>query len=423
VTHLIIGNGIAGVCAAEAIRELDPDTPIVMVSDETFPPYSRPMLGHILEGAEPIEKLPVRSPGFYEKLAIKPLLGQRVTAVRPPARQVEFADGRTLAYRRLLLASGADPRRLTVPGHDLDNIFYLRTEKDVRRQLAALGEARRALVLGGGLVGFKAAYGLLKQGLSVTMLITSNYPLSMQVDGQAGKLIRDTLVAHGLEVKAGISVTAFEGKGRVAAAQTDAGETLACDLVIIGKGVRPACDYLPSAEIEIDLGVVVDEYLKTSAAEIYAAGDVAEARDLARNCPWVNAIWPEAAVQGRIAGLNMAGRAVRYPGSLSRNIMRVFDLDVMTLGLANADGVEGVRVLRAGGPANGWFRSLVLREDTLVGATLINKVEQGGILRALIEHRGPLRLPAGALLSPDFDFARLLSATACSRPASSGHPS
>jgi NAD(P)H-nitrite reductase large subunit len=423
VTHLIIGNGIAGVCAAEAIRELDADNPIVMVSDETFPPYSRPMLGHILEGAEPIEKLPVRSPSFYEKLAIEPCLGKRVTAVHPQARQVEFADGRTLAYRRLLLASGADPRRLSVPGHDLDNIFYLRTEKDVRRQLAALGEARRALVLGGGLVGFKAAYGLLKQGLSVTMLITSSYPLSMQVDGQAGKMIRDTLVAHGLEVKVGISVTAFEGKGRVAAAQTDAGETLACDLVIIGKGVRPACDYLPRAEIEIDLGVVVDEYLKTSAAEIYAAGDVAEARDLARNCPWVNAIWPEAAVQGRIAGLNMAGRAVRYPGSLSRNVMRVFDLDVMTLGLANADGMEDVHVLRAGGPASGWFRSLVLRDQTLVGATLINKVEQGGILRALIEQRRPLGLPVEALLSPDFDIAQLVSATTCSRPASSHHPS
>ncbi|MEJ2643214.1 MAG: FAD-dependent oxidoreductase, partial [Desulfosarcinaceae bacterium] len=129
MTHLIIGNGIAGVCAAEAIRELDADTPIAMVSDERFPPYSRPMLGHVLEGAQPIEKLPVRSPGFYEQLKIEPLLGHRVTTVLPQEKRVELADGRTVGYGRLLIASGADPRRLSIPGHDLENIFYLRTER------------------------------------------------------------------------------------------------------------------------------------------------------------------------------------------------------------------------------------------------------------------------------------------------------
>jgi nitrite reductase (NADH) large subunit len=407
VTHLIIGNGIAGVCAAEAIREVDPDTAIVMVSDEILLPYSRPMLSQVLEGAQPFEKLPVRSPSFYEQLKIDPVLGRRITTVDPVERSLGFGDGRSLSYERLLIASGADPRRLTVPGHDLDNIFYLRTEKDVRRQLAAIGDSQRALVLGGGLVGFKAAYGLLKQGLAVTMLITSAYPLSMQVDAVAGKMILDTLIAHGLTVEVGVSVTAFEGQGRVAAALTDAGRVLPCDLVIIGKGVRPACDYLPKDQIDIDLGVVVDEHLQTSMAGIYAAGDVAETRDLTRNCPWVNAIWPEAAVQGRIAGLNMVGRPVSYPGSLGRNVMRVFDLDVMTMGLANAEGVEDVRVVRAGGPPNSWFRSLALRGDILVGATLINRIEQGGLLRALIQQQRPLRMAPEALLSPGFNFARL----------------
>jgi NAD(P)H-nitrite reductase large subunit len=351
----------------------------------------------------------VRSPGFYEQLKIEPLLGHRVTTVLPQEKRVELADGRTVGYGRLLIASGADPRRLSIPGHDLENIFYLRTERDVRRQLAAIGQARRALVLGGGLVGFKSAYGLLKQGLEVTMLITSEYPLAMQVDAQAGKMILDTLVAHGLTVHVGVSVTAFEGKGRVAAAQTDADQRLPCDLVIVGKGVRPACAYLPKEAVEIDLGVMVDDHLQTSLPDIYAAGDVAETRDLARGCPWVNAIWPEAAAQGRTAGLNMAGRPVRYPGSLGRNVMRIFDLDVMALGLANAETDEAVRVLRAGGPSKGWLRSLVVRGDTLVGATLIGRIEQGGLLRALIEQGRPLGLPAEALLSPNFDIARLLS--------------
>lgn len=409
MTHLIIGNGIAGVCAAEAIREMDRDTPIVMVSDETFPPYSRPMLSQVLEGAQPFEKLPVRSPSFYEKLKIDPVLGQRVTSVSPTEQTVGFTDGRHLPYDRLLIAAGADPRRLTVPGNDLKNIFYLRTQADVRAQLAALDGARRALVLGGGLVGFKAAYGLMKQGLAVTMLITSAHPLAMQVDAVAGRMIRDTLVDHGLNVEVGVSVTAFEGQGRVAAAHTDDGRELPCDLVIVGKGVTPACKFLPREHIDIDLGVLVDAHLQTTAAGVYAAGDVAEARDRVRDCPWVNAIWPEAAVQGRIAGLNMAGRPVGYPGSLSRNVMRVFDLDVMTLGLANAKGLEGMRVIRSGGPPHKHFRSLVLRDDVLVGATLIGRIEQGGLMRALIEKGQPIRIPQEALLSTNFSFARLVS--------------
>ncbi|MDJ0783872.1 MAG: FAD-dependent oxidoreductase [Desulfosarcinaceae bacterium] len=408
MTHLIIGNGIAGVCAAEAIREMDADTPIVMVSDENLPPYSRPMLSQILEGAQPFEKLPVRSPAFYDQLHITPVLGARVSAVHPTDKRVSFADGRQLPYQRLLIASGADARRLTVPGGDLANIFYLRTAADVRLQLAAIGDARRALVLGGGLVGFKAAYGLMKQGLPVTMLITSAHPLSMQVDPVAGAMIRDTLVTHGLNVEVGISVTAFDGERQVSAAHTDDGRVLPCDLVIVGKGVRPAVTYLPADEIQIDLGVLVDGHLQTSAADVYAAGDVAEARDLVRHVPWVNAIWPEAALQGRIAGQNMAGRPVRYAGSLGRNVMRVFDLDVMALGLANAEGLEGLQVIRSGGAAAGWFRSLVLRDGVLVGATVINRFEQGGLLRALIEQGRPLPVPPESLLSPNFNIARLL---------------
>jgi len=257
-------------------------------------------------------------------------------------------------------------------------------------------------------VGFKAAYGLLKRGLSVTMLITSAYPLSMQVDPTAGKMILDTLIAHGLSVAVGVSVAAFEGNGTVQAVATDAGRRLPCDLVIAGKGVLPARSFIPRDRIDVDLGVVVDAFLQTSVPGIYAAGDIAESVDIARQCRWVNALWPEAAAQGRIAGLNMAGRPVRYPGSLGRNVMRVYGLDVMTLGLADPHPSGNCRVFRCGGTDKGYYRSLVFREETLVGAILVNRIEQGGVLRALIENQIPVSVPASALLSPHFDFSRLL---------------
>ena len=323
-------------------------------------------------------------------------------------RQVLLADGTRADFDRLLIAAGADPRPLKAEGLDLKNIFFMRTQDHAKQQVAALDGARRAVVLGGGLVGFKAAYGLLKRGLAVTMLITSGYPLSMQVDETAGHMILDELVRHGLTVEVGVSVRAFEGNGSVRAAVTEAGTRLPCDMVIIGKGVLPACTFIPSERIEVDLGVVVDEHLQTSASGIYAAGDAAEMVDIARGCRWVNALWPEAAGQGRVAGLNMAGRPVAYPGSLSRNVMRVFGLDVLTVGNANPHKDTQCRVLQAGGAALQYYRRLVLKDDVLVGAVMINRIEQGGVLRSLIENRIPIRLPPETLMTPGFNFGQLL---------------
>jgi nitrite reductase (NADH) large subunit len=406
--HVIIGNGIAGVCAAEAIRTLDQAAAITMIGDETFPPYSRPMISHVLDGSQPHAKLPIRSENFYDDLKIDALLGQRAIAIDVDGHQVSLADGRRVNFDRLLIAAGADPRPVKADGLNLRHIFYMRTQDHARQQLAALDTARRAVVLGGGLVGFKAAYGLLKRGLAVTMLITSAYPLSMQVDEMAGRMILDELVRHGLKVEVGVSVKAFEGHGAVQAAVTDAGTRLPCDMVIIGKGVLPVRDFIPREKIAVDLGVVVDSYQQTGVSGIYAAGDVAEGMDIARDARWVNALWPEAAAQGRVAGLNMAGRPVAYPGSLSRNVMRVFDLDVLTVGNVNPRPVGDYRIVQTGGGAHRSYRRLVFKDQRLVGAVLIGGIDQGGVLRALIENRMPIRLPAEKLMRPGFNFGQLL---------------
>ena len=174
----------------------------------------------------------------------------------------------------------------------------------------------------------------------MTMLIRSGYPLSMQVDRPAGEMILKELQARGLEVHVGVEVERFEGNGAVSGALLSDGSHRDCQLVVVGKGVYPAVSFLPP-EIEVDLGIVVDEYLQTRVEGVYAAGDVAESFDVARRRQWVNAIWPVAAEQGRVAGMNMAGRPVAYPGSLGRNVIRIFDLDVMTAGLVNPPDERG----------------------------------------------------------------------------------
>lgn len=406
--HVIIGNGIAGVSAAEAIREVDATAAITMIGDETFPPYSRPMISYVLEGSQPHHKLPIRSPDYYHDLQIEPLLGQRVTALDAKSCQVMLADASKISYDRLLLATGADPRPVTAAGMDLQNIFYMRTQAHVTAMVAALPGAKKAVVLGGGLVGFKAAYGLLQRGLQVTMLITSEYPLAMQVDPISGRMIMAEMGRHGLTVEVGVRVSAFLGSTKVEAVETEDGRTLPCDLVVIGKGVLPCRGFISRDQIQVDLGVVVNEFLQTNVANIYAAGDVAQLYDLARDDRWVNALWPEAANQGRVAGYNMAGRQVVYPGSLSRNVMRIFDLDVLTVGDVNPRDTAGCEVLESGGAGQRFYRRLVLKGNRLVGAILVNDIVQGGVLRALIENRVDLHVPAKELLRGSFNFGRLL---------------
>jgi NAD(P)H-nitrite reductase large subunit len=407
MNYVIIGNGVAGIHAAETIRQFDPNGTITMISDEVFPPYCRPMISMVLEGVVPPEKLPIRSSSFYEELKIEPVLGKRVSAVDLDNRAVSV-NGKVYPYDKLLIATGADPRRIKADGLELKNIFFMRTEIHVRQMLAALPTVRKALVLGGGLVGFKASYGLLRRGIEVTMLIRSGYPLSMQVDPEAGRMIWNELKAHGLDVRLGVEATAFEGKDTVTTAHLSDDTLLSCDMVVIGKGVFPARGFIPKDKIKVDAGIVVDEHMETSAPGVFAAGDVAESIDIARKTPWVNAIWPEAVAQGRIAGINMTGRRTAYKGSLSRNVIRIFGMDVMTAGLITPPEAEGFDILNARDSRAKTYRKLVFRGDRLVGMVMVNGIEQGGLLMSLIQSETPVRAPREALLKSGFNFKQLM---------------
>ena len=406
--YVILGNGIAGVCAAETIRQYDSEVGITMVADETFTPYSRPMISMVLAGEVESDKLPIRSTNFYEDLKITAVLGSRVSGIDVDQKQVMIQNGTSLRFDKLLIATGADPRPIKAEGMNLQNIFFMRTEAHIRNMLAVIPQTQKALVLGGGLVGFKAAYGLLQRGLDVTMLITSGYPLSMQVDESAGKMILDELRDYGLKVRVGISVEAFDGNESVSGAHLSDGTRTPCDLVVVGKGVLPALSFVPRDKIDIDLGILVNEQMETSTADIFAAGDVAECVDISRKTRWVNAIWPEAATQGRIAGTNMTGRPMSYRGSLSRNVLRILNLDVMTMGLVNPPDTSKYEVISGGEPRRGTYRKLVFRKNVLTGAVLINAIEQGGIFMGLIQNEIPLNVPNSVLAQPSFNFKQLM---------------
>lgn len=406
--HVIIGNGIAGVHAIEVIRRLNPEASVTLIADETFPPYCRPVISLVLEGAVPADHLPIRDPDFYETFRVEPLIGQIARGIDVENREVLVGREGRVPFDRLLIATGANPRPIRAYGLDLKNIFFMRTQAHVKGMLEALPGAKRALVLGGGLVGFKAAYGLLHRGLKVTMLIRSGHPLSMQVDSFAGKMVLEELQKKGLEVRVGTEVAAFEGNGKVTEVCLDDGTRMPCDMAVIGKGVRPATFFVPQDRIRVDTGILVDDHLETDVPGIFAAGDVAEHFDVARKTRWVNAIWPVAAEQGRVAGMNMAGRNVTYKGSLSRNVIRIFDMDVLTGGWVNPPQEGDYEALSRYDPHKKVYRKLVFRGDRLVGLAMVNEIEQGGVLLSLIHQEIPVRIPKERLLEPGFNFAQLL---------------
>jgi len=420
MNYVIIGNGIAGIQAAEAIRRFDPAGNITMIGDESFPPYCRPMISLVLEGKIGPEKLPIRNANFYDDLRITPVLGKRVTGIDVESRKVlirskspgdSLTSAMIIPFDKLLIASGADPRPVKAEGLNLKNIFFMRTEHHVRQMLDILPEVKNALVLGGGLVGFKAAYGLLRRNIGVTMLIRSAYPLSMQADEIAGSMILDELLKQGLNVKAGVEATAFEGPGKVKHAHLSDGTAIPCDIVVVGKGVTPALSFVPRDKIRTDLGILVNQYMETSVPGIFAAGDVAESFDIARKSPWVNAIWPEAVEQGRIAGMNMAGRAVAYRGSLSRNVIRIFDLNMMSGGVINPPQKTESPVyetLSMSDPCRNTYRKLVFQGDQLAGMAMINDIEQGGLLLSLIQSQKPISIPKAAMLDISFNYRQLI---------------
>ncbi len=406
--YLIIGASAAGSSAAETLRRYDTKAQITVVSDESLT-YSKPLLSYYLAGKLGEEQLCFRPRDFYERSGIEKIHG-RAVGLQPEKSTVELSDGRKLQYDKLLLATGAAPRFPKVEGIERDGVFGLRKLQDAQGILARLPKAKRAVVLGGGLVGLKAAEALTKRGLSVTVLIDSPHVLSQMLDESAARIFERIFEQNGVVIRTRAKPVAVLGtKNQIEGVQLASGEVFPCDVVVVGKGVDPSLELLEGTQIRREYGVLVDDYLCTSVENIYAAGDVAQARDVLRGEPWINALWPCAVEQGRIAALNMLGRNIAYRGSMRMNSVQFFDVPVISAGLAVlTPGPLGGRPgehdeTLESRPAPGIYRKIFLKDDTIVGFVLVGDVEAAGVLRILMERRvniAPIKEELGEL-GPD----------------------
>lgn len=409
--YLIIGNSAGGIAAAEAIREVDPEGTITILSEEPYPPYSRPAISHYLAGERSLEEMLLRPLNFYEKNNIHLILGVGATRLDVDAHTVELADGRRLAWRKLLLATGGSPIVPPTKGSDKDGVFTFTAQADAEglRQWVSTGD--RVVVVGGGLIGVSVAEGLVKLGAKIVMVELMDRVLGTALDREASRIVADALQRQGVELV--LQQTAQEIIGRpaddrrVGGVVLRDGRTIPCQAVVFAIGVTPRTDLVAGTQIATNRGIVVDRRMVTNCPDVYACGDVAEAYDFVRDSSRLIPVWPNATEGGRTAGYNMAGQTTTYAGSTGMNSFSYFGLSILAAGIVGPGEDEGYEVLSTTSRQKDLYRKLVLKDDRIVGIVCVGRIEGTGILFGLMKNGVDVGSFKDSLLSDDFNLAKL----------------
>ena len=411
--HVIIGNGPAGLVAAETLRRLQPDAEIALIGDEAEPPYSRMAIPYFLIGKIPDTGTHLRkSHDHYAKQGLH-LIEGRVAKVDALAKQVEFASGERLPYDRLLIASGSHPVRPRVAGMDLPNVHTCWTIEDARAIAAKAAPGARVLQIGAGFIGCIIMEALAARGVKLTVVEMGDRMVPRMMTAKAGNMIRRWVEHKGVAVHVNAGVTAITQKDGALVARLSTGAEIVADLVICAAGVAPNTAFLAGSGVAVERGIRVDAGMRTSVADIYAAGDVTEAAGFHSGKPELNAIQPNAVDQARVAAHNMAGGNATSGGSLAINVLDTLGLVSTSFGQWQGVGPEqgGVGVEQID-DAGYRYLSLQFQDDALIGATSIGWTDHVGALRGLVQTQAPLGEWKARLLADPTHFMAAYLATA-----------
>jgi 3-phenylpropionate/trans-cinnamate dioxygenase ferredoxin reductase component len=405
-TFVIVGASLAGAKAAETLRAEGFDERVVLIGAEDERPYERPPLSKdYLRGEAERATVYVHPQGFYTDHDIELRLGRTAVSVDVAGSELALDDGERLRYDRLLLATGAEPRRLSIPGGDLDGVLYLRSVADCDALRARLDQGGTVVVIGAGWIGAEVAASARQRGLEVTVIDPLTVPLERVLGTEVGAVYRDVHVDHGVHMLLGTGVEALEGATAVERVRTSDGRELECDFVVVGVGVQPSTGLAAQAGLALDNGILVDEHLQTSAPGVLAAGDVANAHhpfygERIRVEHWANALH-----QGPVAARAMLGEPDVYD-RLPYFFSDQYDVGMEYAGFARTWD----RVVFRGDPATREFIAFWLTGDRVVAGMNVNVWDVIDPIQRLIGER--VAVEDRRLADPDIPLAELAPADA-----------
>jgi NAD(P)H-nitrite reductase large subunit len=411
--YVIVGGSAAGIGAVEAIREMDPVGSITVISEEQCPTYSRPLISDFVGGKASFQSMQCREEGFWKRKTVQLLAGTRVVSVNPDEQIIRLDNGQSVEYEKLLIATGGRPFIPKIDGLDKEGVFTFTTISDAERLTERIEriQGQKAVVVGAGLIGISVTEALVKRGLQVTVVELQSKILSLLLDAKASSIVEDTMRNAGVTIIAGQSVQRIVGRSdsedTVGGVVLTKGESVPCDLVIIAIGVVPRTEIISGSQVKTNRGIIVDNFMQTNAPNIYASGDVAETFDFIANQNRVLPLWPLAVMEGKIAGYNMTGKKTSYMGGTNMSTLKYFGLPIVSIGIVNPEDETPFEILTKHDSKKNLYKKIVLKDNLIVGITLVNDIEKAGVFHYLMKNRVNVKKFKRELISDDFGLAML----------------
>jgi phenylglyoxylate dehydrogenase epsilon subunit len=406
--YLIIGSSHAGLSALDAIRLQDKEGSLTLVAQESCLPYSPTILPYVLSGQAQPDKVFLRDQQNLDGLSVAFKPGAKLVAVDGRSRQVTLQSGEKIEYEKLLLATGAAPKRPAVAGLDAVPHHVLRTLEDALKLRSRIRKDGTAVVMGAGLIGLHAAENLAKGGMRVVVVEALSQVLPGYFDEEASQMIYRAFSDNGVKILLNEKVTRAKGTDGHTTLSLASGGSLSAGLLVVATGVQPRVECLAGSGVEVDQGILVDERMRTNVSGIWAAGDVAQARGFFESSKILNATLPNAVEQGRIAGMDMVDDpALRvFQGAVSLNTYKFFGHRAFSVGRIRPE--EGCDVEMELVPESFKYRKLVFKGDHLVGASGINSDLDPGVMYQLIRRKTYLGDAKARFCASPVDISRVM---------------
>jgi nitrite reductase [NAD(P)H] large subunit len=401
---VIVGNGMA---TARLVEELTSRAPgryaIAVIGEEPALAYNRVLLSSLLAGEVVEQDLELKSRGWWEAHGVTLVYGRRATKIDARLREVHLDGGTRLGFSKLVLATGSEAIRLPLPGADICGVLTFRDLNDVEAMIARAGARKRVVVIGGGLLGLEAAYGLKKAGATVTVVHLMDRLMERQLDAPAAAMLKAELEVLGIEVLLKAQSTAIEGSNKTESLRLADGRLLPAELIVMAAGIRPRAELARQAGLEVKRGIVIDDRMQTSEPGIYALGECAEHRGTCYG------LVEPAYEQARMLARHLAGETAQYCGSLLATNLKVSGVNVFSAG--DFIGAPGTEPIVLSDPEHGIYRKLVIEQGRLAGAVLLGDTADALWYLDLIRSAAPI-----GVMRDDLVFGRAF----CDVPDESG---